>query len=184
MPSGAPDFTIPSNINIVAQEIDLQVVAPQAKAVNVGGCLTTIAKSDFFTLSAGDTVTILDVLGRGRLIIIGFYDAASTTDPRNDSIIIEIDGDIVADLQLWQVDNIGGQGFYDAIGASAIVGAKGACPYGGLTQKVTDANGAIIKVGGFLRPESEFTSRCTVKVSNPSTENHLFAYTIMWGVYP
>ncbi len=184
MPSGAPDFTIPSNINIVSQQIDLQVVAPQAKAVNVGGCLTTTAKSDFFTLAAGSTVTILDVVGRGRLIIIGFYDAASTTDPRNDKITVEIDGDTVADLELWQIDNIGGQGFYDAIGASAVVGAKGACPYGGLTQKVTDSTGTIIKVGGFYRPESEFTSRCTVKVTNPSAEDHLFVYTIIWGVYP
>jgi len=184
MPSGAPDFTIPSNINIVAQEIDLEVVAPQAKAVNVGGCLTTIAKSDVFTLASGDTVTILDVTGRGRLIIIGFYDAASSTDPRNDKITIEIDGDTVADLALWQIDNIGGQGFYDEIGANAIVGAKGCCPYGGLTQKVTDSNGAVIKCGGFLRPESEFTSRCTVKIHNPTNEDHMFVYTVIWGVYP
>ena len=184
MPSGAPDFTIPSNINIVAQEIDLQVVAPQAKAVNVGGCLTTVAKSDFFTLAAGSEVTILDVTGRGRLIIIGFYDSASTTDPRNDILTVEIDGDTVAQLELWQIDQLGGQGFYDAIGASATVGAKGCAPYGGLTQKVTDANAAIIKVGGFFRPESEFTSRCTVKIKNNTTEDHLFVYTIMWGVYP
>ena len=168
----------------MAQEIDLTVVAPNAQAVTVGGALTSCATSDYFILGAGQTVTIFDSLGRGRLIVIGFYDAATSTDPRNDVLTITIDGDTVAQLELWQIDQLGGQGFYDDIGASAIVGAKGACPYGGLTQKVTDSTGAVIKVGGFFAPNSEYTSRCTVTIYNPSTEDHDFVYSILWGVYP
>lgn len=79
-----PDFTTKSNIDIIAQTVDkLVVMAPEAKAVNIG--ITILRTVDFETytaLSPGASYKVLEVYGRGKVFgFILFAFSTSDTSP-------------------------------------------------------------------------------------------------------
>jgi len=186
------------DINIAAQSVNVTVLAPRAKAVGVApGLILKTGICPVYGLSPSTEYTIVDILGKGRLVQIGGWLSRgnSTINLMEFILRVYIDGETSPSIEL-RVD------YMDILNGFQVFGmpsestgvtynyAPTMSKAGGITYQKWDAGVRDMTELGFVIPlDVEFSSEVKVTLvtgsgstTTPNTSQFVVGYE--YGFYP
>ena len=193
----ASEVTI--DVNISAQTVDVKIYTPSGRWVTASELLTGSTYVYGTSIAAGDEVELVSLSGRGRIKQIGFYfeRAGTGTDAYNDiHLRIYIDGESSpsVDVRAAEVDRLNGyvamtniiyginQVTYGTDEYVTVV--QSSSPGGAVTSLRWDSGDAEAQfVGGYIRPEAEFTSSASIRVYNAGSVGAYAYIVVIYGEY-
>ena len=192
-----PDYTGYSSIENVYG--DVKIYTPSGLWVTFSQLLTGSTYVYGVSIAAGNETELVSLSGRGRIKQIGFYFSrtGTGTDVYNDlHIRIYVDGETSPsiDLRAAEADRLNG---YVAM-TNIIYGinrvsygtdeyvttVQAVSPGGAVTSLRYDSGDSeAVFVGGYIRPEAEFTSSASIRVYNAGSVGAYAYVVVTYGEY-
>ena len=172
-------------VNIAAQEIEVNIIAPSGKAVSIGHAKTGIVDWWEQSISAGGSLTVLDISGRGRVETVGIYLRGAGGQDVFDTyarISIIVDGNAIINYVTPVVlDLLNGNYISSKASGEVSTEALSANPKGGVVWKSSGGD----KCGLFISFPIEYTSSLKIIIYNTHDTYALYTSGIVaYGEYP